>query len=103
MNVVLEVGTKNYVDDLLSIKKALSHMESLVGGYNGYVVSEPSSKFGWTFFKLSFKPNLQNGIEEKFSDMISKYDYIDQSEKFAKFMADYFVSKDCDVKIKISD
>ncbi len=103
MNVVLEVGTKNYVDDLLSIKKALSHMESLVGGYNGYVVSEPSSKFGWTFFKLSFKPNLQNGIEEKFSDMISKYDYIDQSEKFAKFMTDYFVSKGCDVKIKISD
>ena len=103
MNVVLEVGTKNYVDGLLSIKKALSHMESLVGGYNGYDVSEPSSKFGWTFFKLSFKPNLQNGIEEKFSNMISKYDSNDQSEKFAKFMTDYFVSRDCDVKIKISN
>ena len=103
MNVVLEVGTKNYVDGLLSIKKALSHMESLVGGYNGYDVSEPSSKFGWTFFKLSFKPNLQNGIEEKFSNMISKYDSNDQSEKFAKFMTDYFVSRDCDVKINISN
>ena len=78
-------------------------MESLVGGYNGYDVSEPSSKFGWTFFKLSFKPNLQNGIEEKFSNMISKYDSNDQSEKFAKFMTDYFVSRDCDVKIKISN
>ena len=63
MSMVLEVGTKNYADDLLSIKKALSHMETLVGGYNGYVLSEPSSKFGWTFFKLAFKPNLQNGIE----------------------------------------
>ena len=103
MNVVLEVGTKNYVDDLLSIKKALSHMESLVGGYNGYVLSEPSSKFGWTFFKLSFKPNLQNDIEEKFSDMIAKYDSNDQPQKFAKFMTDYFISKGCDVKIKISD
>ena len=103
MNVVLEVGTKNYVDDLLSIKKALSHMESLVGGYNGYVLSEPSSKFGWTFFKLSFKPNLQNGIEEKFSDMLAKYERNDQSQKFAKFMTDYFISRGCDVKIKISD
>ena len=103
MTVVLEVGTKNYLDDLLSIKKALSHMESLVGGYNGYIVGEPSSKFGWTSFKLSFKPNLQNGIEEKFFDMISKYDSFDQSEKFAKFMTDYFVSKGCDIKIKISD
>ena len=36
MNIVLEVGTKNYADDLLLIKKILSHMESLVGGYNGY-------------------------------------------------------------------
>lgn len=103
MNIVLEIGTKNYADDLLTIKKALSHMESLVSGYNGYVLSEPSSKFGWTFFKLAFKPNLQNGIEEKFSDMIMKYPANDQHGKFAKFMSDYFISKGCDIKIKISD
>ena len=102
MNVVLEIGTKNYVDDLLSIKKSLSHMESLVGCYNGYSLSEPSSKFGWTFFKLSFKPELQIGIEEKFSDMIEKYQWIDQSQKFVKFMTDYFLSRGCDVKIKMS-
>ena len=101
--MVLEVGTKNYADDLLSIKKALSHMESLVNGYNGYIISEPSTKFGWTFFKLSFKPNLQNGIEEKFSDMLAKYQWSDQQQKFAKFMADYFISRGCDVKVKISD
>jgi hypothetical protein len=103
MNVVLEVGTKNYVDDLLSIKKSLSHMETLVGEYNGYVLSEPSSKFGWTFFKLSFKPNLQNGIEEKFSDMLVKYRSIDQSQKFANFMTDYLHSRGCDVTIKTAD
>jgi len=103
MDLVLEIGTKNYGDDLLLIKKAMSHMESLVGGYNGYVLSEPSSKFGWTFFKMVFKPNLQNGIEEKFSDMIIKYHAHDQAEKFAKFIEDYFISKGCEVKIKISD
>jgi len=103
MDVVLEIGTKNYLDDLLTIKKALSHMESLVDGYNGYVLSEPLSKFGWTFFKLSFKSNLQNGIEEKFSDMIMKYQANDQYGKFAKFMTDYFISKGCDIKIKISN
>ncbi len=103
MNIVLEIGTKNYADDLLSIKKALSHMESLVSGYNGYVLSEPLSKFGWTFFKLVFKPNLQNGIEEKFSDMIMKYQANDQAEKFAKFMRDYFIFRGCEVKIKTSD
>ncbi len=103
MSMVLEVGTKNYADDLLSIKKALSHMESLVNGYNGYVLGEPSSKFGWTFFKLAFKPNLQNGIEEKFSDMIEKYRASNPPEKFANFVTDYFASKGCNVKIKIVD
>ncbi len=103
MSMVLEVGTKNYADDLLSIKKSLSHMESLVGGYNGYVLGEPSSKFGWTFFKLAFKPNLQNGIEEKFFDMLAKYRSSDQPQKFAEFMTDYFNSKGCNVRIKIVD
>ena len=103
MSIILEVGTKNYADDLLSIKKALSHMESLVGGYNGYVLGEPSSKFGWTFFKLAFKPNLQTGIEEKFSDMLAKYQWSDQPQKFAKFMTDYFISRGCDVKLKVVD
>ncbi len=103
MNIVLEVGTKNYADDLLSIKIALSHLESLVGGYNGYDLGEPSSKFGWTFFKLAFKPNLQNGIEEKFSDMLKKYPSGDQSQKFAKFMIDFFQSRGCTAIINASD
>ena len=101
MEIVLEIGTKNYLDDLLQIKKALSHMESLVGGYNGYILSEPSTKFGWTFFKIAFKPNLQTGIEEKFSDMIEKYQWGDKSQKFTKFMTDYFVSKGCNIKVKM--
>jgi hypothetical protein len=103
MNIVLEIGTKNYVDDLLSIKKSLSHIESLLGCYNGYVLSEPSTKFGWTFFKLAFKPELQAGIEEKFSDMIEKYQWADRSQKFVKFMTDYFLSRGCNVKIKLTD
>ena len=103
LSLVLKIGTKKYIDDLLLIKKALSHMETLVDGYNGYVLSKPESKFGWTFFKLAFKPNLQNGIEEKFSDMLKKYNTKDQQEKFAEFIIDYFISKGCNVKIKIVD
>ena len=103
MNTVFEISTKNYGDDLLVIKKTLSHMETLVGSSNGYTLSEPSSKFGWTFFKLSFKPTLQNGIEEKFADMLNKYRLNNQSQKFTQFMTDYFKSKGCNIKIKIFD
>ena len=101
MSVVLEIGSKNYADDSLSIKKALSHMESLVNTYNGYVKGEPSSKFGWTFFTLGFKPALQDAIEEKFSSMITKYDDKYNSQKFAKFISDYFMSRGCDIKVKL--
>ena len=103
MSVTLEIKTKNYVDDLLSIKKSLSHMETIVEQYNGYVLSEPETKFGWKFFKLAFKPNLQTGIEEKFADMLVKYTRGDQSQKFANFMIDYFHSRDCDAVIKAED
>jgi len=103
METVFEISTKNYLDDLLLIKKTLSHMETLVGSYNGYSLSEPSSKFGWTFFKLSFKPNLQNAIEEKFSDMLNKYRLNNSTQKFTKFMTDYFQAKGCNIRIKMLD
>jgi len=100
MSFALEVSTKNYSDDKLAIKMALSHMETLVGSVNGYLLSEPYSKFGWTFFKIALKADLQEGIEKKFADMIEKYQWSNQSEKFTKFMTDYFATKGCNVKIK---
>jgi hypothetical protein len=103
MDTVFEVSTKNYGDDLLQIKKTLSHMETLVGSYNGYALSEPSSKFGWTFFKLSFKNDLQRGIEEKFADMLNKYRLNSKSQKFTQFITDYFQAKGCNVRIKMLD
>ena len=78
-------------------------METLVGIYEGYSLSEPSSKFGWTFFKLSFKPKLQQGIEEKFVSMLDKYRWSNQSQKFTKFMTDYFLAKGCNIRIKLLD
>ena len=74
-------------------------METLVGCYASYSLSEPSSKFGWTFFKLEFKSNLQISISKKFSDILLKYQSNDESQTFAKFMGDYFVARGCNVKI----
>lgn len=74
-------------------------METLVGCHASYTLSEPSSKFGWTFFKLEFKSNLQISISKKFSDILLKYQSNDESQTFAKFMGDYFVARGCNVKI----
>lgn len=100
MSTTLEISTKNYTDDKLAIKMALSHLETLVSCPNGYVLSEPESKFGWTFFKIAMKGDLEDGIKSKFADMIEKYQWSKPEEKFLKFMTDYFASKGCNVKIK---
>ena len=99
--MIIEIGTKNYSDDRLKIKMAMSHMESLLSAYNGYVLGDPTEKFGWTFFRMVLKPDLQIGIEQKFSDMINKYRWSNPTDKFAKFMADYFTSKGCQVKVSV--
>ncbi|MCH7757173.1 MAG: hypothetical protein IIA19_01655 [Thaumarchaeota archaeon] len=103
MSTTLEIGTRNYSDTRLAIKMALSHMETLVGIINGYQLSEPYSKFGWTFFKLEIQPNLQIGIEKKFTDMLEKYKRGTQSDKITQFMGDYFKSKGCEIKVKLLD
>lgn len=99
--IVFEISTKNYSDNSFLIKKALSQLEALTGHYNGYMFGESSSKLGWTFFKMSLKPELENAIREKFSDMIGKYRGGDQNEKFTKFMNDYLQAKGCEIKLKI--
>ena len=76
-------------------------METLTGAYNGYMFSEPTENFGWTFFKIAFKAALHEGIAEKFADMLSRYRSGKPEEKFAEFMRDYFASKNCEVKIKV--
>lgn len=103
MGVILEISTKDYETNLLLIKKALSQLETLVQGYDGYLLSDPTKNFGWTFFKIAFKPKLQQGIEDKFADMLRKYRWSKQPEKFTKFMSDYFKAKGCDVKVKLVD
>ena len=101
MSTTFEISTKNYINDRLGIKMAISHMETLVGIINGYSLSDPYTKFGWTFFKVAFKPDLQEAIKEKFADMLEKYITKDPTQKFIDFMTDYFKSKNFEIKIKL--
>ena len=50
---------------------------------------------------MALKPELHSAIEHKFSDMLNKYRWSDPTDKFAKFMADYFNSKGCEVKVSV--
>jgi len=100
MTLTLEISSKNYDSDSLNIMKAMSHLQTLCERQDSYIFSEPTSRLGWTFFKLSLKNDLSNAIEEKFTDMLSKYNG-KRTEKFTKFMIDFFASRGSDVKLKL--
>lgn len=102
MSIILEIGTKDYSTNVALLKKAMSQLETLCSAYGGYVLSDPFEKFGWTFFKMGLRPDLQSGIEQRFSDMISRYRWAKPEEKVSKFLGDYLSARGCEVKVSLS-
>lgn len=100
MATILEIASTNYEDDIFKIKKALSHLQTTCEITDGYLLSKPVSKFGWTFCQLLLKPAFNYNIEKKFSDMIKRYKG-KNDEKFTKFMQDFFQARDCTIKLKL--
>lgn len=100
MTKIFEISTTKYDEDEIVIKKSLWNLESLLQTANGFQLSKPVSKFGWTFVRLALKENFFLLIEEKFSDMLARYKG-KKEEKFTKFLEDYFSSKGCDVRLKL--
>ena len=100
-NIIFEVGTTDYEKNIKNVTKALDDLQKYYEIENAFLFSEPVSRFGWTFFKLWLKPNLQSKINEHFSDMIQKAKGSKQDEKFRNFMSDFFLSKGCNIKLKI--
>ena len=101
MRQFFEVSTTNYDATIKSLTKSLDELQNLLDAPDGYRISKPVSRFGWTFFNLIFTAHFQTKIEKKFSDMIEKYRGKEHKEKFTKFITDYFSSRGCDVKLKM--
>jgi hypothetical protein len=100
MCAVFEISTTDYSNNSFQIKKALSQIETICKVRGGYELGEPQSKFGWTFAKLLIHPSLENEIKIRFSDMINKYRFSKEPEKFKKFLDDYLKSKGCNISLK---
>ena len=100
MTYYIQIGTTNYDDNRLLIRKALGKLESKCQVSDGYLLGDPMSKFGWTFFDMVLKPNLHFSMEENFADMIKKSKGSKPTEKFIDFLSNYFESNDCNVKLK---
>jgi len=101
MTYYIQIGTTNYNDDILFLRKAIGKLESECQVTDGYLLGEPMSKFGWTFFDLILKPNLHLSIENEFADLLKKSNGNKPTEKFINFLSKFFESNDCNVKLKL--
>ena len=98
-----EISTTKYEEDIKIIHLAMTKMAAVCNVSTGFRFGDPTSKFGWTFFQLFMDQELYVGIEDKFTDMIKKTKGDKPDEKFINFLGQYFESKGCNVKVKISN
>ena len=101
MAYVFEIATTNYDDDKLLLRKSLGKLQNLCKISDGYLLEDPVSKFGWTFFQMLMKTHLHLAIEEEFYDMIKKSKGSKPEEKFTDFLTKYFEKNDCKIRLKL--
>ena len=101
MTYIYEAATTKYDDDKLLLRKAMGKLQNLCKISDGYMLEEPVSKFGWTFFQMLMKTNFHLAIEEEFSDMIKKSKGSKPQEKFTDFLLKYLENNDCKIKLKL--
>ena len=58
MTYIYEAATTKYDDDKLLLRKAMGKIQNLCKISDGYILEEPVSKFGWTFFQMLMKTCL---------------------------------------------
>lgn len=102
-SLTLEVSTAQYENDKKLISSALEELQSLCKATDGFLLGESVSKFGWTFFKILFKPQLLFSIQDKFGDMIERSKGRKPEQKLTQFISDFFESRGCKVRLKATE
>ncbi len=97
----LEIASTNYEADLEIISSAMNSLQSLCEISDGFLISNPMHRFGWTFFKMLIKNELLSAMELKLADKIQKSKGKKYEEKFVNFMTNLFEKNNAKVKIKL--
>lgn len=99
----MEIATTNYEEDIGKISSAMDTLQGLCGVTDGFLISQPMSKFGWTFFKILLKSELWYAIPLKLDDKIQASKGKKYEEKLVSFMTAFFEQNDAKVKVKFRE
>ncbi|MGQ0794643.1 MAG: hypothetical protein ACT4N5_00460 [Nitrosopumilaceae archaeon] len=99
--IVFEISTTKYESDKQLVTLVMKELQSSCGVTDGFLLSNPVEKFGWTFFKILFKNELLAGMQEKFGNQIMNTKGKAFQEKFTDFVTKFFESKNCKIRMKL--
>lgn len=100
---ILEIATTNYETDKANVISAIEEIQTICQVTDGYVVSPPVARFGWSFFRIIIKQELLSGIELSLGQQIAKTKGKKIEEKFVTFMTKFFEERSAKVKVKLTD
>ena len=99
-SIIFEISTTKYETDKELVTSVMKDLQSSCGVNDGFLLSNPMEKFGWTFFKILFKNELLTGMQEKFSAQIMNTKGKAFQEKITDFVIKFFESKNCKIRMK---
>ena len=63
MQALFQLSTRKYDVEIELVKKAMVDLEGICKVENAYVIGEPFTKAGWTFFTIQISPEMVSVIE----------------------------------------
>jgi len=98
MQPVFQLSTRNYDEEIILVKKAMSELEDTCKVKNGYEIFEPFTTAGWTFFNVKLSSEIFSIIEK--SGMMEGALGFRIAEQLKNFLGHYLESKGSQVRIK---
>lgn len=101
MNPLFQLSTRSYEKEIPIVRKALEDLQNECNVKDGYTITEPSSKFGWTFFNIQISQEMSEIIEK--SGMMEGALGFSIGEQLTNFVGHYLETKGSNVRIKKID
>ena len=100
-SIVFEISTTKYETDRELVTSVMKGLQTSCGVNDGFLLSDPVEKFGWSFFKILFKNELLAGMQEKFGTYMMNAKGKAFQEKFSDFVTKFFESKNCKIRMRL--
>jgi len=101
MRPLFQLSTRKYEKEIRLVKKAMADLENICEVKNGYEISEPFARAGWTFFTVQISSDMFSKIEK--SSMMDGALGYRIGEQFKNFLGHFLESRGSQVRIEKID